>query len=104
MKSIQNKETEIRKDEERKCLYSDLILNIVLKQAKTNAQGQAVWFDYTDMENRQAIAKAIKESNGTIELEDAHFNYLKKLVEITKWPMWDSPDILKFKEDITSIK
>lgn len=98
MKSIQNKETTIKNVDEAQsnCLYSDLI-GVVLRQPKQGG------FDYTDIENRLAISKVIKASNGTIELEDSYFVYLKKLVETMKWSMFHD-DILNFKEDITSIK
>lgn len=101
MKSIVNKETTIAKSEEQgkptgNLFYSDLI-STCLRQAKTGG------LDYNDIENRLAISKVVKDANGTLELEDAQFTYLKKLVESMKWGMFHE-DILNFKNDITAIK
>lgn len=101
MKSIENKETEIINVDENgnylgKCKYSNLI-NIVLKSPKQGG------LDYEDVEHRIAISKAGREDPPTIELEDAYFNYLKKLVKDAKWAFFHE-DVLKFKEDILAIK
>lgn len=101
MKSIVNKETSIiNKDENGNivgnCFYADLIKRCLLSPKQGG-------FDYTDIENRLAISKAATDVNGSIELEDAQFNYLKKLIEGMKWNIYHE-DILMFKNDITSVK
>lgn len=100
MKSIPNKETKIINTDETgkaigNCLYSDLIRRCLLQPKQGG-------FDYTDIENRLAISKVMKESSETIELEDAQFKYLKNLIEGMKWSLFHE-DILTFKNDIVSI-
>lgn len=113
MKSIPNKQTDINKEEGTsgsgekllsKCDYAGLI-KILVGYPKQGG------FEYTDIENRSEISKALKlatEKTGeaeppNIEMENSYFEYLKKLVKDAKWHFWHE-DILKFKEDIMAIK
>lgn len=101
MKQIQNKETTIVNVDEKRnpignCHYSNLI-RLVIDQGKQGG------LDYTDIENRLAISKAIKDDPETIELEDAVFGYLRKLVELMRWVFYHE-DLLSFKNDIIAIK
>lgn len=107
MKSFENKLTTIEMPSENgaapKALYGDLIAVLI----KAPKQGG---FDYSDMESRIAINKAVKEASAktgeeiiTIELEDAPFKYLVDLVKNAKWQFWHE-DLLKFKEDILAVK
>lgn len=108
MKSLQNKLTAIEMQTENgsapKAQYGDLI-SLLIKAPKQGG------FDYSDMENRIAISKAVEaakaktgeESERMIELEDAPFKYLVDLVKNTKWQFWHQ-DLLTFKEDILAVK
>lgn len=95
MKQIENKETSIEKGESN-CKYSDLV-SIVVNQKQQGG------FGITDISMRLKIEDKAKQANGTIDLEDAEFSYLKKLVNESKWNVVNA-DILKFYEDINSIK
>lgn len=95
MKQLENKTTTIEK-ENGKCLYSDLI-NLVIKQGKQGG------FGYDDIEQRLAIGSKTKEANGFIDLEDAQFNYLKKLVNDMKWNVVHE-SIIQFRNDINAVK
>lgn len=99
MKSISNKQTEI-KINDANANYGDLI-RLVTGQPKQGG------YDWTDQELRLAIFSALTkvtdEKLDYINLEDAQFAYLKKLVEGMKWNIIHA-DLLKFKEDIISIK
>lgn len=107
MKSIQNKLTEIEMPDENKSLahaeYADLI-SLIIKSPKQGG------FDYSDMENRIAISKAVEEAkkktgeaDRMIDLEDAPFKYLVDLVKNTKWQFWHQ-DLLTFKDDVLAVK
>lgn len=113
MKSIQNKLTEIKMQEENgselKAEYADLF-KLLIKAPKQGG------YDYDDMANRIAIEKAInavkaktgEESEGiqlpkAIEMEDAPFKYLVDLVKNTKWQFWHQ-DLLTFKDDVLAVK
>lgn len=96
MKSIENKITEIiEADQEgNKTGMSDYksLIGVVIRRGK---QGGFTW---DDVERRTAISKQLKDCNGSIELEDADYSYLKKLVEAMTWPFYHE-DLLTFKED-----
>lgn len=107
MKSFQNKLTTIEMPSDNgspaKAEYSDLI-SLLIKAPKQGG------YDYSDIENRIAINKAVVEARAMtgeeermINLEDAEFKYLKDLVSGTKWQFWHE-DIIKFKEDILAVK
>lgn len=108
MKLIENKQTQIEMPLNNgtvpKAEYGDLI-DILIKAPKQGG------FDYTDMENRIAIDKAVKAAKAKtghaedrlIELEDAPFKYLLDLVKNAKW-MFFHEDVLTFKEDILAVK
>jgi len=107
MKSFQNKLTQIEMPSENGSTpyaeYGDLI-SVLIKAGKQGG------FDYSDMENRIAINKAIEaaksksgEETKTIELEDAPFKYLVDLVKNAKWQFWHA-DLLTFKEDVLAVK
>lgn len=96
MKSLPNKPTQIKKEENQFCTYADL-LSLVVKQPKQGG------YDYTDIENRLAISQSLKNANGEINLEDAHFNYLKPLILSMKWSFIHE-DLLTLKNEIQSIK
>ena len=108
MKSFQNKLTTIEmpspeNGSSAKAEYGDLI-SLLIKAPKQGG------FDYSDIENRLAINKAVEAAKAktgqeerTIDLEDAEFKYLKDLVTNTRWQFWHE-DIIKFKEDILAVK
>lgn len=109
MKSFENKLTSIEMPSENglvpKADYGDFIAVLI----KSPKQGG---FDYSDIENRISIDKAVKASkamngvphvNRDIELEDAPFKYLYELVKNAKW-MFFHEDLLTFKEDILAVK
>lgn len=108
MKSFQNKLTKIEMpsgngEEPARAEYGDLI-SVLTKAPKQGG------FDYSDMENRIAISKAIEiskaktgEEERVIELEDAPFKYLVDLVKNAKWQFWHA-DLLTFKEDVLNVK
>ena len=107
MKSFQNKLTTIEMPSENglvpKADYGDLIAVLI----KVPKQGG---FDYSDIENRISIDKAVKagrektgEETRVIELEDAPFKYLSELVKNAKW-MFFHQDLLTFKEDVLNVK
>jgi hypothetical protein len=107
MKSLENKITTIEmpspENGSAKAEYADLI-SLLIKAPKQGG------FDYSDIETRIAINKAVTDAKAktgeevkTIDLEDAAFKYLKELVTSTKWQFWHE-DILKFKEDIQAVK
>lgn len=108
MKSLENKLTTIEMGSENgsipKAQYSDLI-SLLIKSPKQGG------FDYSDMENRIAISKAVdaakaktgEETPKNIDLEDAPFKYLSELVKNAKWQFWHQ-DLLTFKEDLLAVK
>lgn len=95
MKSIENKTTEI-KQEDALLTYAGL-LQIVVKQPKQGGYG------IDDLTNRLAIIHVLDSANGTIELEDAHYKYIKPLVEKMTWNVLHK-DLLTFTNDILSVK
>jgi len=97
MKTIENKQTQILKDKESgKATYADLI-GIVI-----NAPQQG-GYDLNDIESRLSIKKVCDSANGTIELEDGHFRYLKTLVSKARWQILHE-DVLSFVADINAVK
>ena len=96
MKQFENKTTEIAKDANEKCKYSDLIE----LQLKNIPQGG---ISYADMENRLKIGEVLKSSNGDIALEDSYFNYLKKLINEARWGVIHK-DLIQLKDDINAVK
>lgn len=107
MKSLENKQTTIEMPSENglvpKADYGDLI-TVLIKSPKQGG------FDYSDIENRISISKAVKsakektgEENKVVELEDAPFKYLFELVKNAKW-MFFHEDLLTFKEDVLGVK
>lgn len=108
MKSLENKLTTIEMPSENgaaapKALYGDLI-SLLIKAPKQGG------FDYSDMENRIAIDKAIEAAKAKsgqktkmIEMEDAPFKYLLDLVKNAKWQFWHK-DVITFKEDVLAVK
>lgn len=100
MKSIENKQTAIPNGKDNPPFTYGELIKAVINQPKQGG------FDYNDIEIRLAISKAInnpKTDSQTIELEDAHFAYLKKLVETMKWAVFNE-DLLTFKEDVLAVK
>ena len=97
MKTIENKTTEINVNDgiERhtNCTYAKLIELLVIGYPKQGG------FDYKDITHRMRINDVVKKANGTIDLEDADYEYLKKLVESMRWNFVHK-DILQFKDDI----
>ena len=59
-------------------------------------------FALTDIEHRLSIRKAVKKSDGTINLEDADVKYLKGLVKTARFPIAHE-DILGFVKYVESI-
>lgn len=103
MKTIKNYETGIKiqfetNEDARAAKISDLI-KIVIEQQQPGG------FSYEDIENRLAISSAIKNLNGsdTIEIEDAPYKHLQKLVDSMRWTFFHE-DILVFKKEISSAK
>lgn len=97
MKSIENKQTAIPNGKDNPPFTYGELIKAVINQPKQGG------FDYNDIETRLAISKAVKDNPETIELENAHFDYLKKLVETMKWAVFNE-DLLTFKDDILSVK
>lgn len=95
MKTIENKTTTIQKPDGL-CSYADLIETIINQKVQGG-------YSISDITMRLKIDDKIKNANGVIELEDAEFTYLKKLVNESKWNGLHE-DILKFHEDINSLK
>lgn len=103
MKTIHNLETGIKirledNEDPKLARFSDLI-KIVIDQQQQGG------FSYDDIENRIAISTALKNMNGndTIEIEDAPYKHLVKLVDAMRWPFVHE-DILVFKKEISSAK
>lgn len=103
MKTIHNFETGIKirledNEDPKQARISDLI-KIVIDQQQQGG------FSYEDIENRLAISSAIKNLNGsdTIEIEDAPYKHLQKLVDAMRWPFFHE-DLLVFKKEISAAK
>jgi hypothetical protein len=96
MKQFENKTTEIAKDANENCKYSDLIE----LQLKKVPQGG---LSYDDIKNRLKIGEVLSTANGEIELEDGYFQYLKKLINDARWGVVHK-DLIQLKDDINEVK
>lgn len=90
MKKLENKKTELPFGD-KTYSYSDLI-KAVLNVAPAGG------FGIEDIKTRLKITDIIEKSNGEIQLEDSHYDYLKPLIKSFRWGVLHN-DIVQFNDD-----
>jgi hypothetical protein len=92
MKTIANKETSIKKDENSNVKYSDLAIACLnqIPQGGLNA---------TEMRSRIKCIDALENAGEEIQLEDAEFETLKRCVNSMKWAILHK-DVVDFIDEI----
>ncbi len=95
MKKLENKETTILLSKDKKACYSDILSGVL---EGTPAEGITIG----DLRQRLSIIDTVKCSNGTIDLEDKDFEYLKGVVNNNRWGIIHR-DIINMVDDINKL-
>lgn len=95
MKTLENKETNLKIDEEKNAKYSDLIYTVINKPISEP-------LTVSDIARDVKILNILQKAGDVIEFEDEDFKFVKKSVAESKWGARHN-DIVEFAEYIAGL-